>query len=51
LIKTPENTLRSELKKLPGVAKAQADNRKGGKGPRPVVWKITAPVTRERRAA
>jgi hypothetical protein len=52
LIKTPENTLRSELKKLPGVAKAQADNRKGGKGPRPVVWKITAPpIERVRRYA
>lgn len=53
LTKAPENTLRHALKSLPGggVTKAQADNRKGGKGPRPVVWKITAPVTRERRAA
>jgi hypothetical protein len=53
LAKAPENTLRHALKSLPGggVTKAQADNRKGGKGPRPVVWKITAPVTRERRAA
>lgn len=53
LTKAPENTLRHALKSLPGggVTKAQADNRKGGKGPRPVVWKIAVPVTRERRAA
>ena len=51
LLKTPENTLRLELKKLPGVAKIQVDKRFAGKGPRPVLWEISPAPDNVRRAA
>jgi hypothetical protein len=52
VLKTPENRLRRELKKVPGggVTKMQADKRHRGKGPRPILWEISAPAI-ERRAA
>jgi hypothetical protein len=50
VLKTPENRLRRELKRVPGVAKVQVDKRYAGKGPRPILWEISAPAI-ERRAA
>jgi hypothetical protein len=50
VLKTPENRLRRELKRVPGVAKVQVDKRYAGKGPRPILWEISAPA-QERRAA
>jgi hypothetical protein len=48
VLKTPENRLRRELKRVPGVAKVQVDKRYAGKGPRPILWEISPA---ERRAA
>ena len=51
VLKTPENRLRRELKRVPGVAKVQVDKRFAGKGPRPILWEISPSPAIERRAA
>lgn len=51
VLKTPENRLRRELKRVPGVAKVQVDKRFAGKGSRPILWEISPAPAMQRRAA